>query len=70
MQIYVKNMHGQIIRVEVDGTDTIKTVKLKVKKITGNPVNRMRVLYNGVELFEAHRLADYKIGPDATLLLL
>ena len=67
MQIFVKNMHGVTITLEVDQTTTIEEIKQKIQDKKGWLAENMRIIFAGKQLEDGRTLADYNISPDATL---
>lgn len=67
MQIFVKNMHGVTITLEVDRTTTIEEIKQKIQDKKGWLAENMRIIFAGKQLEDGRTLADYNISPDATL---
>lgn len=50
MQIFVKTMSGKTITVEVEGADTILSLKQKIEDKDGLPVAIQRLVYAGKEI--------------------
>ena len=67
MQIFIKTLTGRSITIIVEPTETISSVKLKVKDKDGVPVDEQRLIYGGHQLKDTDTLADYIIQSDATL---
>lgn len=67
MQVFIKTLTGRTITIIVEETDSIKTVKQKVKDKDGVPVDEQRLLYGGSELQDKNTLADYCIQSEATI---
>jgi ubiquitin len=68
MQLFVKTLTGKTITLhDVEGSDTIKTLKKKVHKKESIPVDQQRLVFAGKALEDHRTLADYCIPNEATL---
>lgn len=67
MKIFVKHVDTEDISLEVESSDTIETVKLKVQDYTGFPSNEQILMYNSKVLEEGKTLADYEIQASSTI---
>jgi ubiquitin C len=61
MPIFVKNLIGKTITLEVDSLDTIDNVKVKIYEVDGVPPIQQRLTYGSKRLENGHTLADYNI---------
>ena len=67
MRIFIKSLNGKSITVEVQPSDTIKSLKSKVFDKLQVPPDNQRLLYSSSQLEDKKTLADYGIEANATI---
>lgn len=68
MQIFVKALTGRHITLNVEPTDTIAAVKIKIQEKEGTLPARQRLIFEGKHLTEEEKtLQDYNIQRDSTI---
>ena len=73
MQIYVNTLTGESITIEVESTDTIEAVKVKIYegfKEKGNEEflpELQRLVFNSTNLEDGRTLADYVVPKESTI---
>jgi ubiquitin C len=67
MQIYVKTLTAKTITLDVESSDTIETVKQKIRDKEGIAEADQRLIYNSQQLEDSRTLADYYVQKEAVL---
>ncbi|MGN0523932.1 MAG: ubiquitin-like protein [Eubacterium sp.] len=69
MQIFVKTPESKHITLEVEPTDRIEDVKVKIQDKENILPEHQRLFFSGTELEDGNTLQDYSIQKDSTLQL-
>ena len=67
MQIAIKTLTGKIWNVEVESSDTIENVKVKIQDQEGIPPDQQRLIIGGRLVLDHETLAELNIHEGAVL---
>jgi ubiquitin C len=67
MPIFVSTTEGKRLRLQVDSSDTIDDIKVKIYEADGTRPIQQRIIYNGKRMRDECTLADYDVQKEDTL---
>ena len=69
MQIFIKLPTNKVLTLDVEPSDMVKDIKLKIQERTGILPNRQVLIHEGKFLADEKKLSDYSIQKDSTFSL-
>lgn len=70
MQIFVKNLMGKSIAIDIEPTETIRQIKDKIEQQEAIPQGEQRLIFAGKGLQDNHSASDYNIRANSTVHML
>lgn len=67
MKIFIKQLNGKQLTMEVIASDTVHNVKAKIEDREGIQCELQRLIYAGKQLEDDYQLSHYVIQQEATL---
>ncbi|ETO24662.1 hypothetical protein RFI_12495 [Reticulomyxa filosa] len=67
MTIFLRTLTGKVVNINVNPTDSVSILKMKIQDSEGIPPDQQRLIYSGKQMDDDKTLQDYSIGPNATI---
>jgi ubiquitin C len=67
MQIFVKTLTGGTVTIEVEATDPVKDVRVKIQNREGIPPDHQRLIFAGRQLEDGRTLGHYDVQKGSTI---
>jgi len=69
IQIFVKNLSGKTITINIKPGDTVEQLKAKIEEKEDVPPSSQRLIFGGKQLEDGRLVSDYRIQKESTLFL-
>ena len=66
-QIFVQNLAGKAITINVNDSDRVEDIKRKIQAKEFIPADKQRLVYSGKEMIDGQTLGDYNVVKDSTV---
>lgn len=67
MQIFIKTLSGRTRTIEAEPSDTVASVKLRLRDLEGIHPDTQRLIFNGSQMREEHTLSDHNVQMNNTI---
>ena len=69
IQVFVRTVHGKMLSLDVQASDTFETIKRKIQEKEGFPYDQQILDFSGIELEHGQTLSDYNIEQGSSILM-
>ena len=67
IEIVIKTLNGKTLNVKVDPNEMVYNLKFRIQKIESLPINKQRLIFNGIQLEDNRTLIYYNIKNGSVL---